>query len=110
MMVHGRVGAPFLHKALMHATYQIFPCLPIKGLLKDGCPSTPFEIFYRHKPKIGHLCFLFCPCVAKKLVAHQDGHPVAMQKEPQRVGTKESTLECRIIRTGTRSGCLLLAQ
>ena len=50
--------------ALEHA-WKVHACLPIKSLLKDDKPISPYEYFYGIKPCIRRFRGLFCPCVVK---------------------------------------------
>ena len=62
MMVHAHVGDEFYDFALDQA-WKVFNCLPIKGLEKDGRPTTPFELFYDCKPNLSRFRVMFCPVI-----------------------------------------------
>ena len=56
LMVHARVLEAYVHFALMHTTYHIFPVLPIKDLInKDGDLTTPHKLSTGTKPPVSHL-------------------------------------------------------
>ena len=56
---------------LMYMTYNIFPFLPIKYMIKVDSNSTmPLTHATGKKPSVSHLCALFCPCVVRKATAH----------------------------------------
>ena len=61
--VHARVGYEFMTLALEHA-WKVHACLPIRDVLQDGRPISPFESFFQEKPSIRRFRVLFCPCVA----------------------------------------------
>ena len=49
-LVHARVGYEYLSFALEHA-WKIHACLPIKNLLKNDIPISPYEYFFDKKTK-----------------------------------------------------------
>ena len=63
-MNHARVCDEFGDMAFEHS-WKVFSVLPIKGLLKDGRVTTPFEKFYGHKPDVRKYRVLFCACYYK---------------------------------------------
>jgi hypothetical protein len=63
-MNYARVGEEFGDLALEHA-WKVFATLPLKNLRKNGCVTTPFELYYNRKPSIRKFRVLFCPCVYK---------------------------------------------
>jgi hypothetical protein len=62
-MIHARVGFEFFDFAFEHA-WKVYAVLPIHGLLKDGRPSTPHEMYTNTKPALRRFRVLFCPSVA----------------------------------------------
>ena len=62
MMVHAHVGDEFYDFALDQA-WKIFNCLPIRGLEKNGHPTTPHELFYNLKPNLSRFRVMFCPVI-----------------------------------------------
>ena len=71
LMVHARVSEAYIHFALMYATDQIFPVLPIKDMINgDGDLTTPYKLATGTKPSVLHLRVLFCPCVVRKATEH----------------------------------------
>ena len=65
LQVQGRVGENFLYHALKYAV-QIHRVLPIKNLYKNGRQSTPYELHYNKRPKVGKFRILFCPAIVRK--------------------------------------------
>ena len=61
-LVHARVGFEYYSLALEQA-WKIHACLPIKNLLKDDKPISPYEFFHGHKPCLRRFRVMFCPCV-----------------------------------------------
>ena len=69
--MHAKVSEAYIHFALMHTTYHIFPVLTIKDLInEDGDPTTPYKLATGTKPSVSNLRVLFCPCVVQKATAH----------------------------------------
>ena len=62
MMVHAHTGDEFYDFALNHA-WKVFNCLPIRGLQKEGKPTTPFELFFSQAPSLRRFKALFCPVI-----------------------------------------------
>jgi hypothetical protein len=63
-MNFARVGEEFGDMALEHA-WKVHSVLPLKGLSKEGCSVTPYELYYGHKPSVHKLRVLFCPITFK---------------------------------------------
>jgi transposase InsO family protein len=81
MMVHARLPDQYYYHANLYAS-SIFNILPIKDLTTgDGDPTTPYFLFYGHKPYISHYRVFGCPVVAKKWITHSNGHTLPKQVE-----------------------------
>ena len=61
-LVHARVGFEYYSLALEQA-WKVHACLPIKNLLRDEKPISPYEYFFGEKPCIRRFRVMFCPCV-----------------------------------------------
>jgi hypothetical protein len=74
LLAEARLGNCYLGLAIEYA-WKIFNVLPLKGLLitrDDGesHPSTPFEMYFGAKPRIGKFKVFGCPCTVKTSI-HQ---------------------------------------
>jgi Integrase core domain len=63
-MVEARVGEAFQDFAYEHA-WKVYNFLPLRSLTLNGRATSPYELYYGHKPRISKLRVLFCPCVLK---------------------------------------------
>jgi uncharacterized protein YdcH (DUF465 family) len=67
LLIHARLPDTFWFHALVYSTY-IFNALPVRGLRGEDTdvPTTPHELFFGTKPRIGHLRTFGCPVVIRK--------------------------------------------
>ena len=84
-MVHARVLEAYINFAIIYTTYQIFPVLPIKGMInEDGDQTTPFKLAAGMKPLVSYLRVLFCAHVIQKATAHMGTKALNMRHQAQK--------------------------
>ncbi len=68
LLVHARLPDTFMFSALVYVTH-IFNILPVRGLLdSQDIPSTPYQLFFGHKPTISDFRVFGCPTVVRRWV------------------------------------------